>query len=223
MNHKSIKIQYNNNELILRIGDLLSSPVDVIVNPANGGLSHGGGLAEQILREAGNDLEIESAELIKQQGQLDSGMAVFTTAGRLPYKAVIHAVGPRMGEGQEIEKISQAVLCSLNLCQENNWHSIAFPAISTGIFSVPVESCARGFYQAITSYWKIEGDKSPQQIYIYLSESNLLVFSSIFKGDEKQEEDSVIEADKIIDVGNVNLSEEDIAALDNDDMKDWFT
>lgn len=223
MNHKSVKIQYNNNELILRTGDLLSAPVDVIVNPANGGLSHGGGLAEQILREAGDELEIESEVLIKQHGLLNSGMAVFTTAGRLPYKAVIHAVGPRMGEGQEIEKISQAVLSSLNLCKENNWHSIAFPAISTGIFSVPVESCASGFYQAITSYWEIEGSKAPQKIYIYLSEPHLSVFSSIFKGDEKQIKDSAIEIDKTIEVGCVGLSEEDISALDNDDMKDWFT
>lgn len=74
------------------------------MNLANRGLSHDGGLAEKILREAGNDLEIESEEIIQQQGQLDSGMVVFTTAGRLPYKAVVHVVGPRMGEGWKIEK-----------------------------------------------------------------------------------------------------------------------
>lgn len=87
----------------------------------------------------------------------------------------------------------------MNLCRENNWYSIAFPAISTGSFSVSVEFYAGGFYQTIKFYWQIEGNKSPQQIYIYLSESNLLVFSSIFKEDEKQNIDSVVEADKTID------------------------
>ena len=221
-NNKNIKLYFADHELILRTGDLLSAPTDVIVNPANGGLSHGGGLAEQILNAAGKDLEEESNAYIKKYGYLASGMTTFTTAGHLPYKAVIHAVGPRMGEGHEMDKIAQAVKHSLELCDDNNWQSIAFPAISTGIFSVPVEICARGFQQAITSFWKSSTVKSPDKIFIYLSENSLNIFASIFGFIDTVAKNQSPNTEKEIETGHITLSEEEITDLDNDEMKDWF-
>ena len=67
------------------------------------------------------------------------GGAVITTGGNLKAKHVIHAVGPRMGEGNEDEKLKNATLNSLKLMDEHKLKSIAFPAISTGIFGFPIE------------------------------------------------------------------------------------
>jgi hypothetical protein len=80
-------------------GDLLKEPVEAIVNAANGHLTHGGGIAGIISRAAGPALQAESDALVAARGPLPTGSAVVTTAGALPFKGVIHAVGPRYGEG----------------------------------------------------------------------------------------------------------------------------
>src|SRR6186997_1120043 len=90
-------------------GDLLEEPVDAIVNAANGALAHGGGVAGIISRAAGPALQEESDLLVRSQGVLEAGSAVATTAGKLPFKGVIHAVGPRYGEGDEEETIFKAL------------------------------------------------------------------------------------------------------------------
>ena len=221
MQNASITFNFSNKKLILKTGDLLSAPTDTIVNPANGGLSHGGGLAEQILNEAGEALELESNAIVQKYGQLNSGDATFTTAGRLPYKSVIHAVGPRMGEGNESRKIAEAVTNCLRLCNENNWNSIAFPAISTGIFSVPYQLCAEGFYQAITSWYKSE-NQLPVTIYIYLSDKTLPVFISAFDTHKAQIDSKPQTEQKPVETGVINLSDDDISDLKNDDINDWF-
>ena len=108
-------------------GDLLEEPVDVIVNAANGHLAHGGGVAGIISRAAGPALQ---------------------SAGRLPFKAVIHAVGPRYGEGDEERKLVKALSAALALAAERGWLSLSFPAVSAGIFSVPLDICARAYLAA---------------------------------------------------------------------------
>jgi O-acetyl-ADP-ribose deacetylase (regulator of RNase III) len=70
-------------------------------------------------------------------------VAVSTTAGKLPCKAVIHAVGPRMGEGNEDYKLRAAVKSSLLLASEKGFRSISMPAISSGIFGFPKDRCAK--------------------------------------------------------------------------------
>jgi len=150
MPKKKMEFLYGDRVLQLQICDILKAPVDVIVNPANGALMHGGGLALKIQDAAGSELEKQSRLLIAEHGELESGMAVYTSAGNLPYKAVIHAVGPIMGEGYEQDKLEQVFSRSLLLCETNDWQSIAFPAISTGVFRVPVNICAQACYKAIT-------------------------------------------------------------------------
>jgi O-acetyl-ADP-ribose deacetylase (regulator of RNase III) len=71
-----------------------------------------------------------------------------TSAGRLPFKGVIHAVGPRFGEGDEARKLLQALAAAFALVLENNWISVSFPAVSSGIFAVPLDICARAYVQA---------------------------------------------------------------------------
>lgn len=130
-------------------GNLLEEPVDAIVNAANGHLAHGGGVAGIISRAAGPELQRESDFLIQQQGPLPAGAAVVTTAGRLPFKGVIHAVGPRQGEGDEEDKLFRALVSAFACAKERGWSSVSFPAVSSGIFAVPLDVCARAYLKAL--------------------------------------------------------------------------
>jgi O-acetyl-ADP-ribose deacetylase len=130
-------------------GNLLEQPVDAIVNAANGHLAHGGGVAGIIARAAGPELQKESDLLVQKQGPFPTGSAVVTTAGRLPFKGVIHAVGPRQGEGDEEAKLFQALTSSFARARERGWTSISFPAVSSGIFAVPLDVCARAYVRAM--------------------------------------------------------------------------
>jgi O-acetyl-ADP-ribose deacetylase (regulator of RNase III) len=129
-------------------GDLLQEPVEAIVNAANGHLAHGGGVAGLISRAAGPALQEESERIVAARGPLASGSAVVTTAGRLPFKGVIHAVGPRYGEGDEEDKLWRALMASWQRAEENGWQAVSFPAVSSGIFAVPLEICARAYLKA---------------------------------------------------------------------------
>ena len=130
------------------IGDLLREPVDAIVNAANGRLAHGGGVAAAIARAAGPELEAEGERIVASRGPLAAGEAVVTTAGRLPFKGVIHAVGPHQGQGREEELLVQALGAAFRCAAERGWASVAFPAVSSGIFAVPLEVCARAYVRA---------------------------------------------------------------------------
>jgi O-acetyl-ADP-ribose deacetylase (regulator of RNase III) len=129
-------------------GNLLDEPVDAIVNAANGHLAHGGGVAGIISRAAGPELQAESDALIRRLGPLPTGSAVVTTAGKLPFKGVIHAVGPRQGEGDEERKLVQALTSAFARASEKGWTSVSFPAVSSGIFAVPLDVCARAYVKA---------------------------------------------------------------------------
>ncbi|HKU48061.1 MAG TPA: macro domain-containing protein [Burkholderiales bacterium] len=129
-------------------GNLLDEPVDAIVNAANGHLAHGGGVAGIISRAAGPELQAESDRLVQARGPFATGTAVVTGAGRLPFKGVIHAVGPRQGEGNEEAKLVQALASAFACAKERGWTSVAFPAVSSGIFAVPLEVCARAYLKA---------------------------------------------------------------------------
>ena len=133
--------------LVVR-GNLLDQPVDAIVNAANGHLAHGGGVAGIISRAAGPELQSESDRLVCERGPFPTGSAVVTGAGKLPFKGVIHAVGPRYGEGDEEAKLVQALAAAFELAHRRRW-SVAFPAVSSGIFAVPLELCARAYLKAV--------------------------------------------------------------------------
>jgi O-acetyl-ADP-ribose deacetylase len=130
-------------------GNLLDEPVDAIVNAANGHLAHGGGVAGIIARAAGPELQAESDRLVREKGPFKTGSAVVTTAGKLPFKGVIHAVGPRQGEGDEETKLFQALTSAFARAREKGWASVSFPAVSSGIFAVPLDVCARAYVKAM--------------------------------------------------------------------------
>jgi O-acetyl-ADP-ribose deacetylase (regulator of RNase III) len=129
-------------------GNLLEEPVEAIVNAANGHLAHGGGVAGIISRAAGPELQAESDRLVAERGPFATGSAVVTRAGKLPFKGVIHAVGPRYGEGDEEAKLVRALGAAFERARERGWQSVSFPAVSAGIFAVPLEICARAYLEA---------------------------------------------------------------------------
>lgn len=138
-NHLIDEIKLSNNKIIGLIqGDITEQNVDVVVNPANSFLKHGGGVAGAIVRKGGSIIQIESDRI----GFVPVGSSVITTAGKLRCNAIIHTVGPKMGEGDEDFKLSKSINSSLSLASNKDYTSISIPAISSGIFGFPKDRCA---------------------------------------------------------------------------------
>jgi O-acetyl-ADP-ribose deacetylase (regulator of RNase III) len=145
-----MKVSINGRILELVGNDITEMETDAIVNAANDRLILGGGVAGAIKRKGGPEIQKECNKI----GGTFVGGAVITTGGNLKAKHVIHAVGPRMGEGNEGQKLKNATLGSLKLADQNRLKSIAFPAISTGIFGFPIQRCARIMLKTTIDYLK---------------------------------------------------------------------
>ena len=143
-----MKKKIGDKEIELMEGDITKLDAEAIVNAAGPSLIMGGGVAGAILREGGQIIQEECNKI----GPIDVGEAVITTAGRLKARYVIHAVGPRLGEGDEEKKLRMATLNSLKLADEHRLKSIAFPAISTGIFGFPKDRAAKVMLSATIEY-----------------------------------------------------------------------
>ncbi len=133
------ELKVGNSVISLVQGDITELDTDVIVNAANAQLILGGGVAGAIKKKGGPKIQQECNKI----GGTFVGGAVITTGGNLKAKHVIHAVGPRIGEGDEDLKLKNATLNSLKLMDEYQLKTIAFPAISTGIFGYPIDRCAK--------------------------------------------------------------------------------
>jgi len=127
-------------------GDITTLAVDAIVNAANRYLMHGGGVALAISRKGGLAIQAESTAWVAKHGPLATGDAVITSGGKLPAKFVIHTPGPVWGEQSDEESdalLRRSIRNCLALADEKGLKSIAFPAISTGIYGFPVERAAK--------------------------------------------------------------------------------
>jgi len=145
-----MKVDIENRVLELVEGDITEMATDAIVNAANAQLIMGGGVAGAIRRKGGPRIQDECDKV----GGTFVGGAVITTGGELKAKHVIHAAGPRMGEGNEDEKLKNATLNSLKTADANNLKTIAFPAISSGIFGFPIQRCAEIMLRTAIDYLK---------------------------------------------------------------------
>ena len=163
-------------------GDLTGLAVDAIVNAANKHLAHSGGVALAIVRKGGLQIQAESTALIAGRGPLATGEAVITGAGKLPSKFVIHTVGPIWGEQSAQESdalLRQAIRSCLTLAEEKALTSIAFPAISTGIYGFPIERAAPLMLKEAADY--LDGATNLRRVVFCLYDrASYRVFESAF-------------------------------------------
>ena len=138
--------------LQLAQGDITDETVDAIVNAANSHLAHGAGVAGAILRKGGRQVQEESWQWVHEHGPVSHAEPAYTHAGNLSCRYVIHAVGPRWCEGNEAAKLHDAVGGALRQADQLGLGSIAFPAISTGIFGFPVPLAAQVIIDTIAKY-----------------------------------------------------------------------
>lgn len=126
-------------------GDITKVKVDAIVNAANSSLMGGGGVDGTIHRAGGPEILEECKQIVTQYGGCKTGEAVITTGGKLPSKYVIHTVGPvwKGGKNNEEQLLFNCYKNSLELAVKNNCKSVAFPNISTGVYSFPKKEAAK--------------------------------------------------------------------------------
>lgn len=153
-----METRINHTTIKLLDADLTEMNVDAIVNAANAALQLGGGVAGAIRRKGGPTIQQECNKI----GGTPVGTTVITIGGNLKARHVIHAVGPMMGEGDEDRKLRGATLSSLRVAEENHLKSIAFPAISTGIFGFPLERCAEIMLNTTIEY--LQGKTALEEI-----------------------------------------------------------
>jgi O-acetyl-ADP-ribose deacetylase (regulator of RNase III) len=165
--------------VIVLTGDITRQEVDAIVNAANSSLMGGAGVDGAIHRAGGAQILEECREIRRTQYPegLPTGGAVMTTAGRLPARYVIHTVGPVYGHhgGSEAELLASCYLNSLALAAQHELASIAFPAISTGIYGYPREEAAAVSSNAISSFLADE-DSDMQVRLVFFSPDDMNLF-----------------------------------------------
>ena len=152
--------------VILKVGDITQENVDAVVNAANGTLMGGGGVDGAIHRAGGPEI-LKECKLIRATQYpegLPTGRAVITTAGKMTARHVIHTVGPVYGRGgkDKADLLADCYRNSLNLAVGKGLKSVAFPAISTGVYGYPQDEAASVSSQAIARF--LASDSSLQEV-----------------------------------------------------------
>ena len=157
----SVIIAVTNNRgqtIAVEKGDITKAKhVDAIVNAANGPLYHAGGVDKAIADAAGPTFDQECQQLIARNGGLpiSTGTAVKTTAGNLPFKCVIHAVGPQYTGGHQQERplLFSSILKSLQLAEGEGYTRVALPAIGSQTYGFPMADCTNIVIRAIKQFF----------------------------------------------------------------------
>ena len=163
-------------------GDITAVDVDVIVNAANPSLLGGGGVDGAIHR-AGGPAILEECRAIAgglPDGRLPRGQAVATTAGRLPARWVVHTPGPIWAAGQDRSAVLRSCYReSLRVADGLGAHSVAFPAISTGIYGWPIEDAAR---QAVGAVRAATVQHVQEVRFVLFGDAALAAFEDVLSG-----------------------------------------
>jgi putative ATPase len=154
--------EINNKRFMLVKNSIIEEKVEAIVNPANEHLAHGGGVAGLISRAGGPDIQRESNE----KAPINTGEATFTTAGKLPFRYVIHTVGPIYRDGTRGESglLASAAASALKVAGQLKLKSISMPCISTGIFGYPLEPAVKVIVQVIFDF--LEKETSLEEVHL---------------------------------------------------------
>jgi len=163
----------------VKVGDITQEDSDAIVNAANGTLMGGGGVDGAIHRAGGRAI-LEACKEIRRARYPDglpTGEAVITTAGNLTARYVIHTVGPVYGRGgrEKAELLAACYRNSLALAAKKGLKTVAFPAISTGVYGYPLEEAARVSSQAVAKF--LDSDSSIVEVrLVFFSPSDAEIF-----------------------------------------------
>ncbi|XP_035673946.1 uncharacterized protein LOC118414188 isoform X3 [Branchiostoma floridae] len=143
-------------QIVVALGDITHLPVDVIANAANEHLSHGSGVAGAISRAGGPSVQQESSYHVKTYGRVRVTETAVTGGGQLPCKNIIHAVGPRWTHGREDANVRELQQTCYNILNEASAtlkaRSVAIPAISSGIFGMPKQTCAESLVSGLERF-----------------------------------------------------------------------
>lgn len=162
------------------VGDITRQEVDAVVNAANSSLLGGGGVDGAIHRAGGPAILEACRELRRTRYPkgLPTGEAVMTTAGNLPARFVIHTVGPVWGVegGREAELLAACYRNSLALAAEHDLKTMAFPAVSTGLYEYPREEAARVASRAVAEVLA-RAPSAPSEVrFVFFSDGDAQVF-----------------------------------------------
>jgi O-acetyl-ADP-ribose deacetylase (regulator of RNase III) len=171
----------------VKVGDITKDSVDAIVNAANGTLMGGGGVDGAIHRAGGPEILQQCREIRQNQfpDGLPTGQAVITTAGKMPARHVIHTVGPVYGRGgqDKAELLAACYLNSLSLAVQNRLQTVAFPAISTGVYGYPTSEAAVVASRAIEQF--LRGNKTLKEVRLVFFDSDdaeVFLNNNVFSG-----------------------------------------
>ncbi|HKO60976.1 MAG TPA: O-acetyl-ADP-ribose deacetylase [Pyrinomonadaceae bacterium] len=167
------------------VGDITAQQVDAIVNAANSSLMGGGGVDGAIHRAGGPTILEECKEIRRTQYPqgLPTGDAVLTSAGNLPSKFVIHTVGPVCGRhaGSEANLLAACYTNSLQLAMKHDVSTIAFPAISTGVYGYPLNEAAGVSSKAIKLFLsKQHAIEEVRLVFFHDADAEVFVKNQVF-------------------------------------------
>jgi O-acetyl-ADP-ribose deacetylase (regulator of RNase III) len=165
--------------IVVITGDIANMKVDAIVNAANSSLLGGGGVDGAIHRRGGSEILAECRQI--RSGRytegLPTGEAVVTGAGKLPCRFVIHTVGPvwRGGNSGEAEKLGSCYTRTLEEARQHRLETLAFPAISTGVYGYPKQEAAGIAYSAVRDF--LERSQLPETVtFVFFSAGDADLF-----------------------------------------------
>ncbi len=170
--------KFFDGRLTVKVGDITQEDADAIVNAANRSLLGGGGV-DGAIHDAGGPAILDECEALRKSDYPDglpTGKAVATTAGRMRARCVIHTVGPIYGrhQGKEAELLADCYRNSIELAVEKGLKTIAFPAISTGIYGYPRDEAAKVVSAVVTE--KLDADPELEVRLVFFSNSDAASF-----------------------------------------------
>ena len=174
----------NNNQITLLKSDITTLQVDAIVNAANSSLLGGGGVDGAIHRKGGKEILEECMAIRNKQGGCKTGEAVYTSGGLLPCRYVIHTVGPvwHGGNNKERELLAKCYWNSLKIASDLSVSSIAFPNISTGIYSFPKEAAAAIAIKTVKEFLETEQHSIKEVFFVCFDEENYGIYEERLNG-----------------------------------------